>query len=109
MAHQEPCDTSSSLLKVDTQAREKLQNAVGDLHVDYFETENDFCEVSEMQAYLVRNSYTVHPCVAVANAQYSNKMCGMFTSIAPPPYEVCCAIYLISHNFLLDLYMCFSL
>ena len=88
MAHQDQCDTTSSLLAVSTQAREKLLGALGNPHIDYFETENDFCELSEMQAYLLRNSYTAHPCAAIKNVQHSNKICGMFSFTAPPPYEV---------------------
>ncbi len=88
MAHQEQCDTTSALLNVNAQAQEKLHGALGNPPVDYFETENDFCELGEMHAYLLRNGYTVHPCTAVKNAQHSNKLCGMFSSIVPPPYEV---------------------
>lgn len=88
MAHQDKCDTRTALLHADSPARAKLLAVVGDPSIDYFETENDFCELSEMQGYLLRNSYTVHPCEAVKRTQHINKMCGIFMSIAPPPYEV---------------------
>lgn len=90
MTQQDHCGLNT--LEIEDTVRQKLLSAVGGPQIDYFETENDFCALPEVHAYLQRNEYTVHPCGDFKAAQYTAKLCGIFTAQAPPPYEVCCCI-----------------
>ena len=75
-------------IEIEDEAKKKLLAAVGDPLVDFFQVDYDFCAQPELQAYIQRNAYNVHPCAELLNVQRRNTVCGIFTAIAPPPYEV---------------------